>query len=234
MLCAGHLSPVCRLALFGRGFTKGYVVATLGNQFSSTCGNRRSKIFTIPNLITASRITLTPFIINSVLCNDLSTALGLTVVAGITDMLDGLIARNVPNQASSVGSILDPLADKILVTSLVLSLTLVDMFPIHLACLFVFRDAGIVTVVSLLMIKNTYSMSSQVIEMKASSISKLNTFCQLSSIILSMTYSLYGFPNYKYLNAVWLLSAGTTITSGLGYLRSLPEWRKRIIQKCKK
>nr|AAW27188.1 SJCHGC02732 protein [Schistosoma japonicum] len=108
------------------------------------------------------------------------------------------------------------------------------MFPIHLACLFVFRDAGIVTVVSLLMIKNTYSMSSQVIEMKASSISKLNTFCQLSSIILSMTYSLYGFPNYKYLNAVWLLSAGTTITSGLGYLRSLPEWRKRIIQKCKK
>ncbi|KAK4467368.1 hypothetical protein MN116_008863, partial [Schistosoma mekongi] len=80
----------------------------------------------------------------------------------------------------------------------------------------------------------TCMMSSRVIEMKASNISKLNTFCQLSSIILSMTYSLYGFPNYKYLNAVWLLSAGTTITSGVGYLKRLPEWRKRIIQIPKK
>ncbi|CAH8629379.1 unnamed protein product [Heterobilharzia americana] len=198
----------------------------------------RLKIFTIPNLLTVSRIALTPLIVSNVVGGDLSAAFGLTIVAGLTDVLDGFISRNVPNQKSNVGSFLDPLADKILVTALVLSLTSMDLFPISLACLFILRDVGLVTVVTASLLRHYSAHNSktlvQEVEIKASNVSKLNTLCQLSSVILSMTYPLYGFPNYEYLEVVWLLSAGTTISSGLGYLRSLPEWRRRVTQTATK
>nr|CAH8866606.1 unnamed protein product [Trichobilharzia regenti] len=185
-------------------------------------------------MITVSRMALTPFIVNSILNQDLSTALGLTAIAGVTDVLDGFIARNVPHQKSNIGSLLDPLADKVLVTSLVLSLTVMKLFPISLTCLFILRDVGLIAVVFAAFLRYSLSASpvtfTREVEIKASNISKLNTLCQLSSVIFSMTYPLYGFPSYEYLQAVWLLSAGTTIASGFGYLQSLPEWRRRIAQ----
>ncbi|CAH8632094.1 unnamed protein product [Schistosoma haematobium] len=229
------LCPQCRLKLLEKTVVHCHVFTVPVNHFFSTRKkDNQLTIFTIPNLITASRITLIPFIVKSIFCCDLSMALGLTIVAGFTDTLDGLIARNVSNQASNVGSFLDPLADKLLVTSLVLSLTVMDFFPVSLACLFIFRDLGIVITVLSLMFRNFGSLTTKIftekVEMKASNISKLNTLCQLSSIILSMTYPLYGLPNYEYLKVVWLLSAGTTIGSGLGYLKSLPEWRRRMAE----
>ncbi|CAH8653527.1 unnamed protein product [Schistosoma rodhaini] len=233
-----HVSELCtlwRLKLLDRTNVHCHVLTVPAKHFSSTPKkDNQIKIFTIPNLITASRIALTPFIVKSIFCCDLSMALGLTVAAGVTDALDGLIARKVSNQASNVGSFLDPLADKLLVTSLVLSLTVMDFFPVSLACLFIFRDLGIVITVLFLVFRNFGTLTPKIftekVGMNASNISKLNTLCQLSSIILSMTYPLYGLPNYEYLKVVWLLSAGTTIGSGLGYLKSLPEWRKRMAE----
>ncbi|CAH8550950.1 unnamed protein product [Schistosoma turkestanicum] len=231
-----HAAGLCtqsHLRLLRKSINRCHILSVPTNYCSSTCkGDNQDKIFTIPNLITASRITVTPIIIKSVCCGDLNLALGLTIFAGLTDMLDGFIARNMSNQASNIGSFLDPLADKLLVTSLTLSLTVMDLFPVSLGCLFILRDLGIVATILFIMSRNFGSLTpktfTQKIEMKPSNISKLNTLCQLSSIILSMTYPLYGFPNYEYLKAVWLLSAGTTIGSGLGYLKNLPEWQKRM------
>ncbi|CAH8623836.1 unnamed protein product [Schistosoma bovis] len=182
-----HTSVLCpqwRLKLLEKTVVHCHVFTVPVNHFSTRKKDNQLTIFTIPNLITASRITLTPFIVKSIFCCDLSMALGLTIVAGVTDTLDGLIARNVSNQASNVGSFLDPLADKLLVTSLVLSLTVMDFFPVSLACLFVFRDLGIVITVLSLMFWNFGSLTTKIftekVEMKASNISKLGYIWSLT------------------------------------------------------
>lgn len=108
-------------------------------------GSRRSKrnltairenIFTYPNGLTLSRIALTPVLCWCILNDHHITSLSLFAVAGLTDLLDGYIARNYPNQKSVLGSVLDPLADKFLVASLFLSLTSVHSIPgeLHACC----------------------------------------------------------------------------------------------------
>ena len=77
--------------------------------------DQKNLIFTIPNVLTGLRIVSIPFINYFVFTGQHDIACGLFVLASITDGLDGYIARNVPNQLSHLGSILDPLADKLLI-----------------------------------------------------------------------------------------------------------------------
>lgn len=79
-------------------------------------------ILTIPNILTALRILLTPFIIISFYQNQNLLTLYLYSIACITDYLDGYLSR-VLNQNSFIGEIIDPIADKILVVSLLIILT---------------------------------------------------------------------------------------------------------------
>ncbi|MBL4775589.1 MAG: CDP-alcohol phosphatidyltransferase family protein, partial [Mariprofundus sp.] len=74
------------------------------------------RILNIPNLLTLARILLTPFIIYAIIEHQAVLALLLMAIAGITDMLDGAIARYF-NQRSKVGAFMDPLADKLLLIS---------------------------------------------------------------------------------------------------------------------
>ena len=77
--------------------------------------NQKKLILTVPNLLTSLRIASIPFI-NYYFLNDRhDIACGLFIMASFTDFLDGFIARNFPNQLSHLGSILDPLADKLLI-----------------------------------------------------------------------------------------------------------------------
>ena len=76
---------------------------------------QKTLIWTIPNFLTSLRIISIPFINYFVLTGQHDIACGLFVASALTDALDGYIARNVPNQLSHLGSILDPLADKLLI-----------------------------------------------------------------------------------------------------------------------
>ena len=77
--------------------------------------DKKDRIVTIPNLLCVSRIAAAPYISHLIINGNFPLACGVFVYAGATDFLDGYIARNFKNQASSLGSFLDPLSDKILV-----------------------------------------------------------------------------------------------------------------------
>lgn len=105
----------------------------------------RENVMTIPNLLCVGRAALAPYIYYVVTVQaDYSYAMGLLAFAGLTDLLDGYIARNWPSQASKMGSFLDPMADKLLVGSLALSMCSAGLFPVWLCAMVLFRDVFLV------------------------------------------------------------------------------------------
>lgn len=86
------------------------------------------KILTIPNVLTALRIFLVPLFIFSMNTKNYSLALKILILAGITDSLDGIIARKF-NQISKFGIFLDPLADKFLVISIMITFYIHQLVP---------------------------------------------------------------------------------------------------------
>ncbi|KAG8583947.1 hypothetical protein GDO81_008602 [Engystomops pustulosus] len=96
--------------------------------------------WTIPNLLSMTRIGLSPVLGYLVVGKDFNLALGIFVLAGITDLLDGYIARNWANQKSALGSALDPLADKILISVLYVCLTYANLIPVPLTVMIILRD----------------------------------------------------------------------------------------------
>jgi hypothetical protein len=89
---------------------------------------KRENIYTIPNALTLSRIVLSPVIGVCIMNHSFEVGLGLLIIAGITDALDGWIARKF-NMKTAIGSVLDPGADKILMTCLVVSLSHAQSLP---------------------------------------------------------------------------------------------------------
>lgn len=88
----------------------------------------RENIYTIPNLLTASRLIAAPFIGYCILHDHHAWALGLFAYAGITDLLDGWIARKW-NLGTVVGTVIDPMADKMLMTVLTVALAMKGGLP---------------------------------------------------------------------------------------------------------
>lgn len=101
----------------------------------------------IPNLITAVRVLLTPWIVLDVLRGDCSRALLVTLIAGSTDFIDGVAARHF-SSTSRAGAYLDPIADKLLLTSVYLCFSIANLAPDWLVWLIVGRDVLILTMVA--------------------------------------------------------------------------------------
>src|SRR5512138_2219053 len=96
----------------------------------------------LPNLLTCLRIGLTPVIVYTLLARQFETAFVLSVAAGFTDAFDGLLARRF-GWMSRTGAYLDPIADKLLLTSLYVSFGAIGLVPWWLPCLVVGRDVVI-------------------------------------------------------------------------------------------
>lgn len=97
----------------------------------------------LPNLLTCLRILLTPVIVAAILQRNCDLALPITMIAGFTDTADGYLARRM-GTTSRVGAWLDPIADKLLLTSLYISFGVADLVPAWLVWLVVGRDGLIV------------------------------------------------------------------------------------------
>lgn len=95
---------------------------------SMTKTTLHENIYTIPNILTASRLVAAPFIGYCILHDYHATALGLFAYAGITDALDGWIARRW-NLKTVVGTVIDPMADKTLMTILTVALAVKGALP---------------------------------------------------------------------------------------------------------
>ncbi|BCI61513.1 CDP-alcohol phosphatidyltransferase family protein [Solibaculum mannosilyticum] len=108
--------------------------------------SKSNQVFTIPNLLSAFRIVLVPVFLVLYLGkapDDIGIGAGVVLlISGITDMLDGYIARRF-NQVTTVGQILDPIADKLTQASVVISIAIVhreNKFLIPLVCIFVLKE----------------------------------------------------------------------------------------------
>src|SRR3990170_8765237 len=115
----------------------------------------------IPNLLTILRILLVPVFVIYVIHNNFWMALVIFILEGITDGLDGLIARLL-NQKTVIGAYLDPIADKMLLISAYISLTIKDILPGWLTVVIVSRDIIIfsgIAVMSLLGKEQVFGLS---------------------------------------------------------------------------
>lgn len=96
-------------------------------------------IWTIPNLLTATRLLLTPFVAWRLAVHDVQGAFWLFAVAALTDLLDGNLARLL-NQRSVLGAWLDPIADKVMLLTTLSMLCLTDLLPMWLLWVVLVRD----------------------------------------------------------------------------------------------
>jgi len=166
----------------------------------------------VPNTLTVLRIILVPIIIIFLIQGQYLSALLLFVIAGITDGLDGFFAR-VLKQKSVLGSYLDPLADKTLISSSFIALAVMGRIPAWLTVIVISRDFIILLGISVL------ALLSIPFEVKPTMVSKITTAFQLLAIFLVLLLSAFHFQvNGTWITAVFWITALLTIVSGMGYL----------------
>lgn len=139
---------------------------------------------TAPNLLTLLRICLAPVLVAAVLNDNYGLGFGLFVLAGLTDALDGLLAR-VLHQRSMLGSYLDPVADKLLLSALFLVLMHKNLIPVTVTVLVFGRDLGILLVAAIL-----YAAAGRR-EFFPSIFGKLNTLAQVGAVAAVLFSQLY-------------------------------------------
>jgi cardiolipin synthase (CMP-forming) len=132
-----------------------------------------------PNILTIGRILLVPFTVWALVQDYHMAALLAFLTAGITDGLDGYLARRFKLQ-TELGAYLDPLADKALVVSVFVTMALLHILPQWLAILVVSRDLLIVSAVLL----SRYL--EKPLDIRPAMISKINTFAQIAFIVVSL------------------------------------------------
>jgi len=132
---------------------------------------------TLPNFITIARFAMVPLIIMAMINGEMLMAFALFVLAGVSDGLDGFIARHF-NQKTELGAWLDPIADKFLLVSVFIVLGWLGVLPSWLVIFAVSRDAMIVGAVVL------SSLLDKPVKMRPLMVSKANTMAQIILLVL--------------------------------------------------
>jgi cardiolipin synthase len=140
-----------------------------------------SQIFTAPNQLTLMRLIFVPFIIISIVDGSWWWALGLFVVAGISDGLDGLLARLL-KQKTVLGQYLDPIADKLLLSTLFLVLSITHKIPWKFTVLVFSRDLGILITSAVLYAVTSFR------DFRPSIYGKMNTAAQVGALFFVLVY----------------------------------------------
>jgi cardiolipin synthase len=166
---------------------------------------------TMPNLLTVSRICLAPFLISAILERRFQLSFVLFVVAGLTDALDGGLAR-ILKQRTILGQYLDPVADKLLLSTLFLVLTHMNLIPTRVTILVFSRDLGILVVAALL-----YAAVGRR-EFKPSFFGKASTVAQIFAVGLVLLLQ-FDSARWVLLSRSFSLDATVvlTVASGLHY-----------------
>jgi cardiolipin synthase len=114
-----------------------------------------SRVFTVPNQLTFLRLGFLPFFIICVHYHRYGIALAVLILAGVTDGLDGILARSL-NQKTALGAYLDPIADKLLLSSSFVVLALNQRIGWWLATLVLSRDIILLTAASVILVAGGY------------------------------------------------------------------------------
>ena len=161
-------------------------------------------------MVTVGRLLMVVPVVWLVTTGQLQVAFWLFVAAGVSDALDGYIAKNF-NARTELGAYLDPLADKVLLNGIYVALTLIGWLPVWLTALVISRDLLIVLGVILIQRRDPVFRAVPLV------IGKLNTFCQ---ILLAACALAHGGELVDLSEFVMVLIAAVTLTtllSGAGY-----------------
>jgi cardiolipin synthase len=165
---------------------------------------------TIPNLITLTRILLTPLFIIFLIQERYQPALGIFVLAGLSDLADGLIARRW-RQKSPLGTFLDPLADKLLMGASFITLSIYHLIPPWLTVIVISKD--LVTVLGIMLFK----LVNVPVIVQPSLAGKLCTTTQVATVLLVLMAQVWTISP-AFLQAMFWVTGGITAITGLHYI----------------
>ncbi|KAI6652873.1 hypothetical protein LOD99_4259 [Oopsacas minuta] len=223
-------------------YTRGRVVSRIDQKFIQNLGSHKIKIktklqsvknfskeniLTLPNAISLARLLATPGLGYLILNNNHMYATGIFVVLCVSDLVDGYIARNVNGQSSIFGSIIDPVADKLMIGTATITLGIVGLLPLPLVILYISRDVGLVLFGAYLRyislpppvtLKQFFNLKLKTVEATPSYVSKINTVLQALLITTSLLAEVFEFSDSSVFPFLWYLTATTTVWSSVDYL----------------
>jgi len=179
---------------------------------------------TFANFLTILRLGVIPFFVVALVYNRPVIAVWIFLAAGITDILDGFIARYF-DQKTALGAFLDPAADKFLLTATYVTMAIPGLgllcpIPVWLPVLTIARDVIIVSIA--LMLHLSYGIKN----FPPTVLGKVTTFFQISYAVGILLKNAYGLPD-ELLNFLLWSVGFLTVLSGLHYI-----WRVKILIKA--
>jgi cardiolipin synthase len=181
-------------------------------------GPRRGQSLSIPNLITLGRILLVPIVVWAIASGRLQLAFLLFMAAAISDAVDGFLAKRF-GMKTELGAYLDPLADKVLIVSIYVTLGITGVIPLWIVILVVSRD---IMIVGAIMLSWLVGMP---VAIKPHMVSKLNTAAQILFACLVLASKGYEFNAEPVLTLVMVVVAILTLLSVVFYVG---QWVRHI------
>ena len=173
----------------------------------------------LPNILTLARLCLVPLSVVFITAPDWQAAFLVFVIAGLTDALDGWIAKHY-HLETELGAYLDPLADKALLVSIYIALTMAHEMPAALTILVVSRDIMIVSAVLI-----SIALDNRM-PIKPLFISKVNTTAQIGLAALVLAAKAFELPIAMWMPAALVLVAVLTFWSAGAYLL---QWFRHMV-----
>ncbi len=171
-----------------------------------------SQLLTAPNQLTLLRMAFLPFVVINLVGGHYSWALALFVLAGLSDALDGLLARTLKQQ-TTLGQYLDPIADKLLLSTMFLVLAILHKIPWKFTVLVFSRDISILCASAVL-----YAIAG-LRDFRPSIFGKANTFAQVAAVFFVLLFEINP-SRWVWIARLTFLRAtfAFTIISGLHYV----------------
>ena len=170
-----------------------------------------SRILTVPNQLTFLRLGFLPFFIISIHYRRYDIALAVLIIAALTDGLDGLLARSL-NQKTALGAYLDPIADKLLLSSSFVVLALNRKISWWLVILVLSRDVLLLTSAAVILVVAGYRL------FQPSIYGKLTTALQIMLVFAVVLLAVADWPWLQFVRVILgYLVAGFTVFSGFHY-----------------
>lgn len=189
--------------------------ATRAGAWAPGGGGRQA--VSVPNLISLGRLLSAPFAVWLILAGNLAVCFWVFLAAALSDVADGLVAKRF-GAKTELGAYLDPLADKVLLVSVYVTLGHPGYLPVWLVIMVVFRDVLIVGGAAL------YHLLTRSLTMEPLVISKFNTAAQFALAATVLGTRGLGIDDAGAVAALTYLVAATTLASGAAYLLA---WTRR-------
>src|ERR1043166_883044 len=185
----------------------------------NTPQTKSDKVFTAANLLTFMRIGLIPFFAIALVYEHFGWALILFAIAGISDGIDGTLAR-VMKEESELGTVIDPIADKLLMTTAFIMVSLPSVMgtarhlpvPFWVTATVIGRDVAIVCVATSITLMTGFR------GFKPSWLCKASTVIQVVGVLLVLIAAVWPVNNGLFLPATYITVAGFAVVSGVHYI----------------